>query len=65
MESAPNMGSRFGQDVEPAGTYVSHDDRKNKTPIDNHKFGKVVFNNPLIIDITDDTIISYKNELSR
>ena len=65
MESAPNMGSRFGQDVEPSGTYVSHDDRKNKTPIDNYKFGKAVFNNPLIIDITDDTIINYKNELSQ
>jgi hypothetical protein len=64
MESAPNMGSMFGQDVEPAGTYVSHDDRKEKTPIPNYKFGKVTFNNPLVIDINDDTMISYKKELS-
>jgi hypothetical protein len=65
MESAQNYGSMFGQDVEPSGTYVSHDDRKEKTPIDNHKFGKVAFNNPLIIDINDDTMISYKTELSK
>lgn len=65
MVKAPNMGSKFGQDVEPSGTYVSHDDRKNKTPIDNYKLGKVTFNNPLIIDITDDTIITYKNKLSQ
>lgn len=65
MESAQNYGSMFGQDVEPAGTYVSHDDRRDKTPIDNYKFGKVSFNNPLIIDINDDTMISYKVELSK
>jgi|TARA_R110000822_G_scaffold91044_1_gene210080 hypothetical protein len=65
MESAQNYGAMFGQDVEPAGTYVSHDDRKNKVEIPNYQFGKVTFNNPLIIDINDDTMIAYKTELSK
>jgi hypothetical protein len=64
MESAPNMGAQFGQDVEPSGTYVSHDNRKSKSPIDNYKLGKVIFKKPLVIEITDDTLISYKQELS-
>lgn len=64
MEPAPYMGSRFGQDVEPAGTYVSHFEKGATADAPNYKYGKAVFNNPLVIDIDDDTIIKYKNQLS-
>ncbi len=61
-EAAPNMGSRFGQDVEPKGTYVK--EKTNFVP-DGWSEGKAVINNPLYIDITDDTQIEYKKDLAK
>lgn len=61
-ESAPNLGSRFGQDVEPKGTYVRQN--TNFVP-DGWIEGKAVINNPLYIDITDDTQIEYKKDLAK
>jgi hypothetical protein len=62
MQSAPYMGSRFGQDVEPKGTYViqKHGTEPAKYPwVD----GKAVLENPLFIDVTVETLIKYKYEL--
>ena len=64
MEPAPNMGSRFGQDVEPAGTYVSHFEKGNNPNAPNHKYGKALIKKPLFIDVNDDTLIQYKRELA-
>lgn len=64
MESAPNMGSRFGQDVEPKGTYVLEKDfdlKLDKPWVE----GQADINNPLVIDVDDDTLISYKYELAK
>lgn len=64
MQSAPYMGSRFGQDVEPKGTYV----------IEKHESGSVEYpwvegvaklRNPLFIDVTIQTLIKYKNSLAK
>ena len=46
--AAPNMGSRFGQDVEPKGTYVNE---KGKFTPDGWVEGKAVIYNPSIIKI--------------
>jgi hypothetical protein len=62
MQSAPNMGKRFGQHIEPKGTYVTqkYDDFPVKFPwVD----GKASLNNPLFIDVTNDTLIKYKYDL--
>ena len=64
MEKAPYCGSKFGQDVEPTGTYVFEkkiDGKINKPWVE----GKANIKNPLIIDVNDDTLISYKYELSK
>lgn len=62
-EPAPNMGSRFGQDVEPHGTYVT---RQTSNFLPNKWVqGNANLNNPLIINITDDTNISYKYDLAK
>jgi hypothetical protein len=64
MQSAPYMGSRFGQDVEPKGTYViqKHGTEPAKYPwVD----GKAVLENPLFIDVTVETLIKYKYELTK
>lgn len=64
MESAPNMGSRFGQDVEPAGTYVSHFEDGDTPDMANYKYGKAIINKPLFIDVDDNNIIQYKRDLA-
>ena len=61
-QSAPNMGSLFGQDVEPTGTYVTQK-VSDFTP-GGFETGTVRIQNPLVIDITDDTQIEYKRKLS-
>lgn len=48
-EKAPNFGSRFGQDVEPKGRYLVHNDA-NVPPPKGWEAGTVTFNNPLHID---------------
>ena len=63
-EKAPYLGSRFGQDVEPSGFYFiqkEHEFPPSKGWIE----GQITLNNPLVIPITDETMISYKNDLSK
>lgn len=62
-ESAPNLGSRFGQDVEPKGTYVLEKDFEGNV---NPPWvqGKAVIEKPLIIPVNDETLVSWKYELS-
>lgn len=60
-EQAPDMGSMFGQDVEPTGDYVTRNE--GFTP-EGFESGLVTVKNPLVIDITDETQVSYKNDLS-
>lgn len=61
---APNYGSMFGQDVEPHGTYVLEKDFEG--PISSPWVqGTAELNNPLIINITSDTQISYKYDLAK
>lgn len=64
MEPAPNMGAMFGQDVEPAGTYVSHFDKGDTADMPNYKYGKAIIKNPLIIFVDDDNRIQYKRDLA-
>lgn len=60
-ESAPSMGSTFGQDVEPKGTYVR--EKTNFVP-SGWIEGKAIINKPLIIPINDETLVSWKYEVS-
>jgi hypothetical protein len=64
MEKAPYYGSMFGQDVEPSGTYVVEKDfdRKLDKP---WVEGQADISNPLVIEVDDDTLISYKYELAK
>jgi hypothetical protein len=60
-EPAPNMGSRYGQDVEPHGTYVLQREPGNNS--EGWLIGKAVLDNPLMVNITDDTLVQYKRDL--
>lgn len=62
-KKAPAMASEFGQDVEASGDYVTQK-VSDFTP-EGFETGVVESKKPLVIDITDDTQILYKNELSQ
>lgn len=56
-EKSPNFGSQYGQDIEPAGRYVIHDETEDdyllkKFP-DRYDAGSITFKNPLVIDIKE------------
>lgn len=59
-EKAPNLGNRFGQDVEPHGIYVTNDQTNQPGWIS----GIANLNNPLYIKVTDDTLVKYKYDLA-
>jgi hypothetical protein len=48
-ERAPNMGARFGQDVEPAGQYIQYDSRGASHPDERFAGGTITFRNPLVV----------------
>jgi len=54
-EKAPDMGSTFGQDIEPAGIYVSLMTPQEWKGIEDHKlprweYGTVTIKNPLVVE---------------
>lgn len=62
-EKAPNMGSRFGQDVEPAGFYATQKESEHLDDHPNYKTFTVDIKKPLVIDVTED-LIKWKRDLS-
>jgi len=62
-EKALDRGSEFGQDVEPAGIYVT-EVQEGFIP-QGFESGQIEIKNPLVIKITDDTLIEYKRNLSK
>lgn len=62
-EAASNFGSKFGQDVEPKGTYVIEKDFEGEVKYPWVQ-GKAVLNKPLTIPVNDETLVSWKYELS-
>lgn len=61
MEPAPYMGERYGQDIEPSGTYV----------ICGHVYlprwciGRAELRNPLFVNVTNETLVSWKSDLAQ
>ena len=53
-KKSPNLGTRFGQHIEPAGKYVniieSNLDYYKSLPIKDYEIGEMTFSNPLVID---------------
>lgn len=62
-EKAPNMGNRFGQDVEPTGYFAIQKETRHLDKMPNYETVKADIKNPLIIDVTDD-LIKWKRDLS-
>lgn len=62
------FGSRYGQNIEPSGEYMTLDDlwedRPDKYMLPNYEYGFVTFHKPLIIDFIDTTDKGWKKTLS-
>lgn len=67
-EKSGNFGSRYGQNIEPSGEYMTMDDlyesRPEKYMLPNYEYGFVTFEKPLIIDFIDTTDKGWKRTLS-
>jgi hypothetical protein len=68
-EKAPNFGTRFGQDIEPAGHYVTPIDKPEHTLAkeqpEKYETGTVHFKNPLVIKSDEnDPTVGWKKKLS-
>lgn len=65
-EKAPNMGNRFGQDIEPTGKYMTIGS-PNRAQGKNFETGSLVFKNPLVIDFGGgyESSLNWKNVLSQ
>lgn len=66
LKKSPNMGSRFGQDIEPAGKYMNikssgADELIRQFP-NKYETGNLTFNNPMLL--IQDSPLEYKKILS-
>lgn len=63
-----NYGSRYGQNIEPAGEYMKMDElyqeRPDKYMLPNYEYGFITFKKPLILDFIDTTDKGWKKTLS-
>jgi len=65
-EKAPQLGARYGQDVEPSGFYCliyNEKFQKHLLNLPNYELYSFNIKNPLIVDITKDTI-QWKKDLA-
>lgn len=60
-----NYGSRYGQNIEPAGEYMSMDTMQGKYKIPGFEYGSIDFKKPLILDHKDTTANGWKKDLSK
>ncbi len=49
-QNTQNYGSTYGQNIEPAGEYMSMDTSKGKHKIDGYEYGTIQFKKPLVLE---------------
>lgn len=59
------FGSRFGQDIEPKGYYCMQRENTMADDWPNYEFRTVGIRKPVVIQISDDTRIKWKADLSQ
>ena len=59
-----NYGSRYGQNIEPSGEYMSMDTMQGKYKIPGFEYGTIDFKKPLILEHKDTTANGWKKDLS-
>ena len=59
-----NYGTTYGQNLEPAGEYMSMDTLKGEYKVPGFEYGTITFKNPLVIEHKDTTEKGWKKDLS-
>lgn len=59
-----NYGTTYGQNLEPAGEYMSMDTMQGEYKIPGFEYGTIEFGNPLVIEHKDTTANGWKKDLS-
>ena len=62
---AGQFGATYGQDVEPAGIYVTDLKNYRSNIPEGWKTGTVYLNNPMYIKVTNDTLVKWKYDLAK
>ena len=59
-----DYGSRYGQNLEPAGEYMSMDTMQGKYKVPGFEYGTIDFKRPLVLEHKDTTANGWKKDLS-
>lgn len=59
-----NFGSTYGQNIEPAGEYMSMDTSKGKYKIEGYEYGIIQFNKPLVLEHINTSDTGWKKTVS-
>ena len=63
-KNTPYYGSTFGQNIEPAGEYMSMDTLKGKNKIDGYEYGTIQFKKPLVLEHINTSDTGWKKTVS-
>ena len=64
MEKAPYLGDRFAQDIEPTGEYMGLLDEDPGHYLPKYEYGRIKFNNPLVLEHKTTGHGGWKTDLS-
>lgn len=63
-QNTQNYGSTYGQNIEPAGEYMSMDTSKGKHKIDGYEYGTIQFKKPLVLEHINTSDTGWKKTVS-
>ena len=63
-QNTQNYGSTYGQNIEPAGEYMSMDTMQGKHKIDGYEYGTIQFKKPLVLEHINTSDTGWKKTVS-
>ena len=63
-QNTPNYGSTYGQNIEPAGEYMSMDTMQGKNKIAGYEYGTIQFKKPLVLEHINTGATGWKKTVS-
>ena len=63
-QNTQNYGSKYGQNIEPAGEYMSMDTSQGKNKIDGYEYGTIQFKKPLVLEHKNTSDTGWKKTVS-
>lgn len=63
-QNTKNYGSTYGQNIEPAGEYMSMDTSRGKNKIEGYEYGTIQFKRPLVLEHINTSDTGWKKTVS-